>query len=54
MQQWRITVKGKRRKTVDVGLIVQAVIALGKQLHDDAAKQAETSVDAPSAPEDEL
>lgn len=30
--QWRIRITGKQRKQVNVRLLVQAVIALGKQL----------------------
>jgi hypothetical protein len=33
-------VKGEQRKTVDVGLVVQAVIALGRQLRDEAQDSA--------------
>jgi hypothetical protein len=32
-QQWRIRVRGTMRTEVDVNLLVQAVIALGEQLH---------------------
>jgi hypothetical protein len=47
-QQWRIGIRGKRRKDVDVNLLIQAVIALGHQLRDeqqkhDAERKAETS-----------
>ena len=33
MQQWRIRVRGTMHTEVDVNLLVQAVIALGEQLH---------------------
>lgn len=31
-QQWRIRIKGGQRETVEVDLLIQAVIALGRQL----------------------
>jgi len=30
-EQWRIRITGNKRKEVDVNLLIQAVIALGKQ-----------------------
>jgi hypothetical protein len=30
--QWNVRVKGKQRKEVDRNLVVQAVVALGRQL----------------------
>ena len=30
--QWRVRVSGTRRETVDIELLVQAVVALGRQL----------------------
>jgi len=33
--QWRIRVRGKQREPVNVDLVVQAVIALGRQLWDE-------------------
>lgn len=44
-QQWRIRIRGQQRKAIDVALVVQAVIALGRQL--DAEKYPK-SPDAPS------
>lgn len=32
MQQWRVRIHGKHRREVDKTLLIQAVIALGKQL----------------------
>ena len=32
MSEWRVRVTGKQRKDVDAALLVQAIIALGKQL----------------------
>jgi hypothetical protein len=32
MQQWNIRVSGRPRKEADTALLIQAVIALGKQL----------------------
>jgi hypothetical protein len=31
-EQWRLRVRGKQRKQLDVNLLIQAVIALGEQL----------------------
>lgn len=39
-QQWRIRIRGTQRREVDVNLIVQAVLALGRQLRDEARKHA--------------
>jgi hypothetical protein len=36
LQQWRVLVKGKHRQEVDIALLMQAVIALGKQLQAEA------------------
>ena len=36
MQQWRIRIRGTPRKEVDRALLIQAVIALGKQLQQEA------------------
>ena len=30
--QWRVRISGTRRETVDIDLLVQAVVALGRQL----------------------
>lgn len=38
-EQWRIRIKGDKRKQVDVRLLVQAVIALGKQLADEEQRR---------------
>jgi len=46
-QHWRIQVKGKQRKQVDVDLIVQAILALGRQLADEQRPaEAEPSAEA--------
>lgn len=34
-QQWRIGIRGKQRKDVDIHLLMQAVIALGYQLREE-------------------
>ena len=47
-QQWRIRIRGKQRKVLDVGLVVQAVIALGQQFGAEARSRA--SDDEPAAP----
>jgi hypothetical protein len=36
MQQWRIRIKGNPRQGVDKALLIQAVIALGKQRANEA------------------
>jgi hypothetical protein len=36
MQQWRVRIKGKPHQEVDTALLMQAVIALGKQLQTEA------------------
>ena len=38
-QQWRIGIRGKQRKDVDIDLLIQTVIALGHQLRDEQQKQ---------------
>lgn len=35
-QQWRIQIRGRQRQQVDSNLLAQAVIALGRQLWDEA------------------
>jgi hypothetical protein len=48
-QQWRISVKGKQRQDVDIGLLIQAVIALGHQLRaeqQDPAVSSDASIEA--------
>jgi hypothetical protein len=40
MGAWYIRITGKRRKDVDLNLIVQAVIALGEQLREEERKAA--------------
>jgi hypothetical protein len=49
-QQWRIGISGKQRKDVDVQLLVQAVIALGEQLRDEAAKQHQDAISKTAEP----
>jgi hypothetical protein len=39
-QQWRIRVRGQQRKQIDVDLLVQAVIAVGRQLWDESKSTA--------------
>lgn len=39
-QQWRIRVRGKQREQVNADLLVQAVIALGRQLAEEARQEA--------------
>ena len=36
MQQWRVRIKGQHRRELDTALLMQAVIALGKQLQTEA------------------
>jgi hypothetical protein len=36
MQQWKIRVRGTPRKEVDIALLIQAVVALGRQLQQEA------------------
>lgn len=38
-QQWRIRISGTQRADVDVGLLIQAVIALGQQLRVEKQEQ---------------
>ena len=35
-QQWRIRIRGKKRQQMDSTLLVQAVLALGRQLREEA------------------
>lgn len=37
MQQWRIRIRGKQRDQVAISLVVQAVLALGKQMRQEEA-----------------
>jgi hypothetical protein len=39
MSEWRVRVTGKQRKDVDTALVIQAVIALGKQLERERREQ---------------
>lgn len=48
MKQWYIKVVGKQRKEIDKHLIVQAVLALGRQLKEHEVRQASE----PATPED--
>jgi hypothetical protein len=43
MGAWYIRITGKRRKDVDLNLIVQAVIALGEQLREEERQAAATA-----------
>jgi hypothetical protein len=36
LQQWKIRVRGTPRKEVDIALLIQAVVALGRQLGQEA------------------
>jgi hypothetical protein len=50
MGAWYIRITGKRRKEIDVHLLVQAVIALGEQFREQEnprAEEDETVHDAP-------
>jgi hypothetical protein len=40
MGKWRIRITGSQRKNVDTELLIQAVIALGEQLSDEAQQLA--------------
>jgi hypothetical protein len=44
MQQWRVRIKGKHRQEVDIALLMQAVIALGKQLQTEARTTSDQTV----------
>jgi hypothetical protein len=44
MSEWRVRVTGKQRKDVDTALVIQAVIALGKQLERERREQAARDV----------
>jgi len=39
-QQWKVRISGEQRKEVDVSLLIQAVIALGRQLRSEARQRA--------------
>jgi hypothetical protein len=41
--QWRIRISGKQREPVDRDLLVQAVIALGRQLRDEEHSSARSA-----------
>ena len=34
-QQWRVRITGKQHKSVDIDVLVQAVVALGRQLSEE-------------------
>lgn len=40
MSEWRVRVTGKRRKDIYTALVIQAIIALGKQLERERREQA--------------
>lgn len=44
--QWRVRMSGTRRETVDIELLVQAVVALGRQL----AREQHITLDGPDHP----
>jgi hypothetical protein len=44
-QRWRVGISGKQRKDVDVTLLIQAVIALGHQLREEAERTRSTGSD---------
>ena len=51
-QQWRIRITGKPRKEPDIALLVQAILALGRQMEREAAeRQAVQQEQPPEAPE---
>ena len=41
MVEWRIRIRGKQRKDIDAALLIQAVIALGKQFAREARLRGE-------------
>lgn len=49
MGAWRIRIRGKQRQEIDLNLLVQAVIALGYQLAEEARQQAEQDSQLPAA-----
>ncbi len=53
MRQWRLHITGVQRKSVDVDLLVQAVIALSEVLEQANAELAETASHSPTSHEDE-
>lgn len=46
-QEWRIRITGKQRKGLDKDLLIQALIALGRQLQREAAQTNRGSEDEP-------
>jgi len=42
-QQWRVRITGVQREVVDIDLLVQAVIALGRQLSKEQQDSADTA-----------
>lgn len=49
-QQWRIRVKGKQRKQVNVELLVAAVMALGEQLAAEEREREESAAEGRATP----
>jgi hypothetical protein len=43
--QWRIRISGRPRKQPDIGLLVQAVLALGEQLQREALEREQAAED---------
>jgi len=48
MPQWRIGIRGRPRKDIDSALLLQAVIALGKQLQSEVSDDHQQCNDGPS------
>ena len=51
MVEWRIRIRGKQRTDIDAALLIQAVIALGKQFAREArlrGEQAEATASSPA------
>ena len=44
-RQWRVRVSGKPRRKPDIGLLVQAVLALGEQLQREALEHEQQATD---------
>jgi hypothetical protein len=49
-QQWRLRVRGKQRKEVDVNLLVAAVIALGEQLQAEQREREQSAAEGRATP----
>lgn len=49
-EQWRLRVRGKQRKQLDVNLLIQAVIALGEQLAAEEHEREQAAAEGRSTP----